>query len=73
MEEANPKEWDYSPWKLLEIGGRWYGRGVADNLVPLVHHIMISDYLAKHCNLVYVLQGERNWKPFCNGNLSRTY
>ena len=58
VEEANPKEWDYSPWKLLEIGGRWYGRGVADNLVPLVHRIMISDYLAKHCNLVYVLQGE---------------
>lgn len=58
VETANPDEWENNPWELSVLNGRWYGRGVADNLVPLVHRILLSDVLAKHCNIVYVLQGE---------------
>ena len=58
VETANQDEWENNPWELSVLNGRWYGRGVADNLVPLVHRILLSDVLAKHCNIVYVLQGE---------------
>ena len=58
VEDAQPLEWNTNPWSLHELNGRWYGRGVADNLVPLAQRILLLDEMMKYCNLVFVLQGE---------------
>lgn len=58
VEDAQSLEWDTDPWSLHEVNGRWYGRGVADNLVPLAQRILLLDEMSKYCNLVFVLQGE---------------
>ena len=58
VEDAQALEWDTDPWSLHEVNGRWYGRGVADNLVPLAQRILLLDEMSKYCNLVFVLQGE---------------
>ncbi|MDA8843536.1 M20/M25/M40 family metallo-hydrolase [Candidatus Poseidoniaceae archaeon] len=58
VEDAQPSEWGTDPWSLNELNGRWYGRGVADNLVPLAQRILLSDEMSKYCNLVFILQGE---------------
>jgi len=58
VEDAQPSEWNTDPWSLQELNGRWYGRGVADNLVPLAQRILLLDEMSKYCNLVFVLQGE---------------
>ena len=46
------------PWQLNGKDGRWFGRGVADNIVPLAQRILLIEDLAAHCNLVFILQGE---------------
>ena len=58
VEPADNSKWSTDPWILTVVDGRWQGRGVADNLVPLVQKILLSDKMAKHANLVFVLQGE---------------
>lgn len=58
VEDAQSSEWNTDPWSLQELNGRWYGRGVADNLVPLAQRILLLDEMSKYCNLVFVLQGE---------------
>lgn len=58
VEDAQPLEWNTNPWSLHVLNGRWYGRGVADNLVPLAQRILLLDEMMKYCNLVFVLQGE---------------
>lgn len=58
VEEAEPSEWSVDPWQLHGKDGRWFGRGVADNLVPLAQRLVLLDAFAAHCNLVFVLQGE---------------
>lgn len=58
VEDAEASEWNTDPWSLQELNGRWYGRGVADNLVPLAQRILLLDQMSKHCNLVFILQGE---------------
>lgn len=58
VEDAQALEWDTDPWSLHEVNDRWYGRGVADNLVPLAQRILLLDEMSKYCNLVFVLQGE---------------
>lgn len=58
VEEADSEKWSVDPWVLSRKDGRWYGRGVADNIVPLAQRILLLDELAEHCNLVFVLQGE---------------
>ena len=58
VEDAQSSEWNTDPWSLHELNGRWYGRGVADNLVPLAQRILLLDEMSKYCNLVFVLQGE---------------
>jgi len=58
VEPVDPKTWSTDPWELTEVDGRWQGRGVADNVVPLVQRILLSLEMAKHANLVFVLQGE---------------
>jgi len=58
VEEASASEWDSDPWSLEERDGRWFGRGVADNIVPLAQRILLIEELAEHCNLFFILQGE---------------
>lgn len=58
VEEAEPSEWSVDPWQLNGKDGRWFGRGVADNIVPLAQRILLIEDLAAHCNLVFILQGE---------------
>lgn len=58
VEEADAKEWDSNPWRLDERDGRWYGRGVADNIVPLAQRMLLIEQLSQHCNLFFILQGE---------------
>ena len=58
VEEADASAWSVDPWTLVEKDGRWFGRGVADNIVPLAQRLLLIDELAAHCNLVFVLQGE---------------
>lgn len=58
VEEAEPSAWSVDPWLLSGKDGRWFGRGVADNIVPLAQRILLIEDLAAHCNLVFILQGE---------------
>lgn len=58
VEEADSEKWSVDPWVLSRKDGRWYGRGVADNIVPLAQRIVLIEDLAAHCNLIFVLQGE---------------
>ena len=58
VEEAEPSAWSVDPWQLYGKDGRWFGRGVADNIVPLAQRILLIEDLAAHCNLVFILQGE---------------
>ena len=58
VEPVSPEKWSTDPWSLTNVDGRWQGRGVADNIVPLVQKILLLPELAKHANLVFVLQGE---------------
>ena len=58
VEEADANEWASNPWRLDERDGRWYGRGVADNIVPLAQRMLLIDQLSQHCNLFFILQGE---------------
>ena len=58
VEEAEASAWSVDPWQLNGKDGRWFGRGVADNIVPLAQRILLIEDLAAHCNLVFILQGE---------------
>ena len=58
VEEADASDWSVDPWRLSGKDGRWFGRGVADNIVPLAQRIILLEDLAEHCNLLFVLQGE---------------
>ena len=58
VEPVDENKWSTDPWILTDVDGRWQGRGVADNIVPLVQKILISPELKKVANIVFVLQGE---------------
>ncbi len=58
VEEAVAADWTSNPWRLEERNGRWFGRGVADNIVPLAQRLLLIDQLSEHCNLLFILQGE---------------
>lgn len=72
VEEADAGEWSVDPWTLSGKDGRWYGRGVADNIVPLAQRIILLEDLAEHCNLLFVLQGEEEiGSPFAMETYAR--
>jgi cysteinylglycine-S-conjugate dipeptidase len=58
VEPADSCEWETDPWVLTDVDGRWQGRGVTDNLVPIAQRMLISNALAERANLIFVLQGE---------------
>lgn len=67
VEPADPSAWGTNPWVLHENDGRWTGRGVADNLVPLAQRLVLFNRFPHGVNLVYVLQGEEEiGSPFAN-------
>ena len=51
VEEADFRKWSVDHWTLSGKDGRWYGRGVADNIVPLAQRIVLIDEMSAHCNL----------------------
>lgn len=58
VEPADTSEWSYNPWKLTDVNGRWGGRGVGDNLVPLAQRLVLFKRLDRRVNLACYLQGE---------------
>lgn len=58
VEEAGPN-WETPPFVLNRIGDRVFGRGVADNLGPLVMRLLTLERLSEPtADLSFVLQGE---------------
>ncbi|PRQ07550.1 M20/M25/M40 family metallo-hydrolase [Enhygromyxa salina] len=58
VEEA-PGVWQSDPWTLSERDGRVYGRGVADNLGPLVQRLLSCAELPRTvCGVVWLIEGE---------------
>jgi len=52
-------QWSSDPWELVDKDNRWFGRGLADNLVPLAQRLILFDQITSlPLNLIYVLQGE---------------
>ena len=58
VEPADETEWTSNPWNLEDVGGRWIGRGVGDNLVPLAQRLVLFEKMDSSVNLAYYLQGE---------------
>ena len=58
VEPAETGEWSYNPWQLTDVDGRWGGRGVGDNLVPLAQRLVLFKHLDSRVNLACYLQGE---------------
>lgn len=58
VEPADASEWSYNPWELTDVDGRWGGRGVGDNLVPLAQRLVLFKSLDRRVNLACYLQGE---------------
>ncbi len=58
VEPAKRNEWSSNPWELTDIDGRWVGRGVSDNLVPLAQRIALFKRWDRQINLACYLQGE---------------
>jgi len=53
------EQWSSDPWKLIDKENRWFGRGLADNLVPLAQRLILFEQITSlPLNLIYVLQGE---------------
>jgi acetylornithine deacetylase/succinyl-diaminopimelate desuccinylase-like protein len=56
---VNIEQWSSDPWELVEKDNRWFGRGLADNLVPLAQRLILFDQITSlPLNIIYVLQGE---------------
>ena len=58
VEQADRAEWHTDPHQLTEMNGRWYGRGIGDNLLPLAQKVCLFDTLFRDSNVLYFLQGE---------------
>ncbi len=58
VEPADGSEWKGDPWNMTDICGRWIGRGVGDNLVPLAQRLIFFEQSDPSVNIAYFLQGE---------------
>jgi hypothetical protein len=58
VESADVSEWKSDPWNMTDIDGRWIGRGVGDNLVPLAQRLILFEQVDPSVNIAYFLQGE---------------
>jgi len=58
VETADAVDWRTHPWQLTDLNGRWYGRGIGDNLLPLAQKVCLLRGMFKQVNVVYCLQGE---------------
>lgn len=58
VEPAKPCEWHSQPWEIDHRGGRWYARGLGDNLLPLAQRLLVLRDSFRDLNVLYILQGE---------------
>ena len=58
VEQVDTEAWNTDPWRLTELNGRWYGRGMGDNLLPLAQKVCLFNHLFQDTNVIYLLQGE---------------
>lgn len=58
VEPADGSEWKSDPWHMTDVDGRWIGRGVGDNLVPLAQRLILFEQSDPSVNIAYFLQGE---------------
>ena len=58
VEPADESEWKSDPWHMTDVDGRWIGRGVGDNLVPLAQRLILFEQSDPSVNIAYFLQGE---------------
>ncbi|MBI20431.1 MAG: peptidase M20 [Euryarchaeota archaeon] len=58
VEAADESEWKSDPWHMTDVDGRWIGRGVGDNLVPLAQRLILFEQSDPSVNIAYFLQGE---------------
>lgn len=58
VEPADGSEWKSDPWHMTDVDGRWIGRGVGDNLVPLAQRLILFEKSDPSVNIAYFLQGE---------------
>lgn len=51
-------EWETNPWELVRKNERVYGRGIADNIGPLAHRLIMFENIDVDTGLLLVIQGE---------------
>ena len=52
------EEWETDPWELIQKEERVYGRGIADNIGPLAHRLIMFENMEIDIGLLLVIQGE---------------
>jgi acetylornithine deacetylase/succinyl-diaminopimelate desuccinylase-like protein len=52
------EEWETDPWELVQKEERVYGRGIADNIGPLAHRLIMFENMNIDIGLLLVIQGE---------------
>ena len=50
--------WESDPWTLIKKDERVYGRGIADNIGPLAHRLIMLENIDVDIGLLLVIQGE---------------
>jgi len=58
VEPADEGNWNTNPWEAVLEDGLLYGRGIADNIGPLVQRLIILEEELPDCGLLFVIQGE---------------
>ncbi len=51
-------DWHTNPWELTIRDDRLYGRGIADNIGPLAHRLIVFENMEVDLGLLLVIQGE---------------
>lgn len=52
------EKWETDPWTLVTKDERVYGRGIADNIGPLAHRLIMFENMEIEIGLLLVIQGE---------------